>query len=113
MAGLKGRIKKLERDTVGERTTLICPTCGEEFVVYGDASLEYLAWEWKRASRAETYRQTPAEVIRLTEHEHDASEFLDKATGEPFMGEFFRGTGRAWREDVPDLSEAHEAREDG
>jgi len=105
MAGLKGRIRKLEHDTRGEKTTLVCPTCGEEFVVYGDASLEYLVWEWAQASGAETFRQTPADLIRLTKHGHDASEFVDKATGEPFLGEFFRGTGHAWHEDVLDLSE--------
>ena len=108
MAGLRGRVKKLERDTKGEKTTLMCPTCGEEFVVYGDASLEYLAWEWGQASGAETYRQAPVDVIRLTEHEHEASEFVDKATGEPFLGEFFRGMGPTMREpleNVEDLSE--------
>ena len=102
---MKGRIKKLERDTKGEKTTLMCPTCGEEFVVHGDASVEYLCWAWEQGYEGETYRKTPADVIRLTEHEHDASFFVDKATGSPFLGEFFKGTGRAWREDVPDLSE--------
>jgi len=105
MAGLKGRIKKLEHDTKGEKTTLVCPTCGAEFVVFGDAPVEYLAWEWEQGYEGETYRKTPEDVLRLVSHEHDASEFVDKATGEPFMGEFFRGTGHAWREDVPDLSE--------
>jgi len=95
----------LERDTQGENTTLSCPECGAEFVIYGDAPLEYLCWSWEQGYEGETYRKTPADVLRLTEHRHDASEFVDKATGEPFMGELFRGTGRAWREDVPDLSE--------
>ena len=57
----------------------------------GDASLEYICWEWEQASGAQTYRETPADVIRLAEHEHPASEFVDKATGEPFLGEFFGG----------------------
>jgi hypothetical protein len=105
MAGLKGRIKKLERDTKGEKTTLVCPTCAEEFTVYGDAPVEYLCWMWEQGYEGETYRKTPEDVLRLVSHEHDASFFVDKATGEPFMGEFFRGTGRVWREDVPDLSE--------
>jgi hypothetical protein len=105
MAGLRGRIKKLERDTQGQKATLVCPTCGDEFVVYGDGALEYLCWEWEQTSGSETYRQTPADVIRLAEHEHDPSEFIDKASGEPFLGEFFHGTGEMMRADVPDLSE--------
>jgi hypothetical protein len=103
--GFRGRIKKLERATEGEVATLVCPACGEEFVVYGDAALEYLGWAWEQGSGSETYRQTPADVIRLTEHEHDPSEFVDKATGEPFVGKLFRGTGEMMRADVPDLSE--------
>ncbi len=105
MASLRRRIKRLERDAVGEKTTLVCPTCGEEFVVHGDASAELLVWLWQQGYEGETYRKTPEDVIRLTEHEHDATLFVDKATGEPFMGGFFKGTGRVWREDVPDLSE--------
>jgi hypothetical protein len=105
MACLKGRITKLEHDTAGYKTTLVCPDCGAEFVVCGDASLQYLCWEWERASGNKTYRETPADVALLSEHEHDATEFIDKATGEPFVGELFRGMGRMLREDVPDLSE--------
>jgi hypothetical protein len=44
-------------------------------------------------------------VALLIEHEHDATEFRDKATGEPFVGELLRGMGQMLREDVPDLSE--------
>jgi hypothetical protein len=101
-------MKKLERDAVGEKSTLVCPECGEEFTVHGDASAEYLVWLWEQGYEGETYGQTPEDVIRLTEHEHDATLFVDKATHSPFMGEFFKGTGRAWRErpeDVEDLSE--------
>jgi hypothetical protein len=105
MASLRRRIKKLERDAMGEKTTLVCPTCAEEFVVHGDPSVEYLCWMWRRDYEGETYGQTPEDVLALTEHEHDATLFVDKATGEPFMGEFFKGTGRVWREDAPDLSE--------
>jgi hypothetical protein len=83
----------------------LCPTCGEEFTVHGDASAEYLVWLWEQDYEGETYGQTPEDVLVLTRHPHDASFFVDKATGEPFMGEFFKGTGGAWREDVPDLSE--------
>ncbi len=105
MASLRGRIKKALAAAAGDKTTLVCPECGVEFVVLGDASAELLVWLWQQGYEGETYRKTPEDVIRLTEHEHDATLFVDKATGEPFMGEFFRGTGHARREDVPDLSE--------
>jgi hypothetical protein len=108
MASLRGRVKKLERDTVGDKSTLVCPTCGEEFTVYGDAPLEYLCWAWEQDYEGETYRKTPEDVLRLVSHEHDASAFVDKATGEPFMGEFFRGMGPTMHErpeNVEDLSE--------
>ena len=82
VVGIRDRVKRLEEATEGERTTLVCPECGAEFVVYGDAPLEYLCWERAENSKAETYREIPADVIRLTEHEHDANEFVDKATGE-------------------------------
>ena len=105
---MRGRIKKLERDTEGEKTTLVCPTCGEEYVVFGDAPLEYLCWMWKRDYEGETYRKTPEDVLLLTRHEHDATLFVDKATGQPFMGEFFKGMGPTMREpaeNIEDLSE--------
>jgi hypothetical protein len=105
MASLRRRIKKLERAAMGEKTTLVCPTCGEEFMVYGDAPVEYLCWMWRQGYEGETYGQTPEDVLALTRHPHDASFFVDKVSGLPFMGEFFKGTERVWREDVPDLSE--------
>ena len=111
MASLRGRVKKALDAAAGEKSTLVCPTCGEEFVVFGDAPLEYICWMWKQDYEGETYRKTPEDVLRLTEHEHDASKFVDKATGERFMGEFFKGmsgarpTMREPLEDVPDSSE--------
>jgi hypothetical protein len=103
--GFRDRLRNLELAAQGEVATLVCPTCGDEFVVYGDAALEYLCWEWAQTSGGESYRQTPADAIRLTEHEHYPSEFIDKATGEPFLGEFFRDARETMHADVPDLSE--------
>ena len=107
MGRLRGRLKKALDAAAGDKSTLRCPECGERFVVFGDASLEYLAWNWEQASGAEVYRKTPEDVLRLTEHEHDASSFLDEA-GDPWLGAFFNGMGPTMREppeDVPDLSE--------
>jgi len=107
MAGLRGRLKRLEDDAQGENTTLSCPECGAEFVVYGDAPLQYLCWSWEQGYEGETYRKTPADVLCLTQHEHDASFFVDE-DGDPWLGEFFRGMGPTMREpldNVEDLSE--------
>jgi len=107
MGRLRGRLKKVLDATAGEKSTLVCPKCGEMFTVYGDASLQYLAWNWEQASGAETYQKTPEDVLRLTEHEHDASLFINE-DGDPWLGEFFRGMGPTIREpleNVEDLSE--------
>jgi hypothetical protein len=107
MGRLRGRIKKVLNAAAGEKSTLTCPECGEKFTVYGDAPLEYLCWSWEQDYEGETYRKTPADILRLTQHEHDASSFINE-DGDPFLGEFFRGLGPTMREppeDVPDLSE--------
>jgi hypothetical protein len=107
MGRLRGRIQKVLDAAAGDKSTLVCPECGAEFVVYGDASLQYLAWCWEQGSGAKVYQETPKDVLLLTEHAHDASSFLDEA-GDPWLGEFFRGMGPTIREppeNVPDLSE--------
>jgi hypothetical protein len=107
MGRLRGRIKKVLNAAAGHKSTLRCPECGEKFTVYGEAGLEYLAWNWEQASGAEVYQKTPEAVLRLTEHEHDASLFINE-DGDPWLGEFFRGMGPTIREpleNVPDLSE--------
>jgi Ribonuclease G/E len=107
MGRLRGRIKKVLDAAADEKSTLVCPECGGQFVVYGDASLQYLAWNWEQASGAEVYQKTPEDVLRLTEHEHDASFFVNE-DGDPWLGEFFRDMGPTMRElpeNVPDFSE--------
>ena len=99
-------MKRLERAACSEMMTLKCPECGAEFKVYEDLGLEYLAREWVQESGAESHRETRPDVLRSNEHEHDASLFIDKATGEPFLGEFFRGLVQMPpASDVEDLSE--------
>jgi hypothetical protein len=39
--------------------TLVCPVCGEEFVVYGDVAVEYIVWEWSRESGEKGHNKTP------------------------------------------------------
>ncbi len=86
---LRHRLERLEAAMRDEITTLVCPECGAEFAATGDPAVEYLAWEWAKGYEGETYRETPADVLRIAEHEHDPSLMIDKATGEPWMGEFF------------------------
>jgi hypothetical protein len=105
MGRLRGRIKKALDAAAGDKSTLVCPRCGEEFTVFSDAPIEYLCWSWEQDYEGETYRKTPADVLRLTRHPHDASEFVDKETGEPFLGEFLGSLVQIHRSDVPDLSE--------
>ena len=83
--GLRDRLRKLEEAAKGETMTLVCPECGEEFTVYGDAPMEYLVWEWARGYEGETHRETPADVIAWTEHAHDPGAFLEKRSGLPFL----------------------------
>ena len=67
------------------RATLLCPECGEEFVVFGDAPVEYLTAEWTREAGAQSYRETPADIAALFEHEHAPSGFLEKTSGLPWL----------------------------
>ena len=84
MASLKGRaLKKLERGARGDRTEVVCPECGEEFTLYGDPLLEYLAYEWQQGYKGQTYGPpTDPAVVKMAAHEHNAGGFIDKATGE-------------------------------
>ena len=111
MSGLRGRLKRLERDTEGEKTVIECPTCGEEFVLYGDPAADYLGHLWRQDYGGENHgpptervHPDPA-VVKLAEHEHDPSLMVNKSDGSPWLGEFFRGMRRSLIEDAEDLSE--------
>ena len=58
----------------------------------------------RQGHEGETYRERPADVLRIAHHEHDPSLMVDKATGEPWMGEFFAGN-LGTHHDAEDLSE--------
>jgi hypothetical protein len=85
MSGLRGRLKRLEKDAEGEKTVIECPTCGEEFVTHGDVAAEFICHEWVRESGGETYRETPEDVLRLFDHKHDPGAFVEKSSGLPFL----------------------------
>ncbi len=102
--GLRRWVKRLESATRANTMTLVCPECGEEFQVSEDASLDYLAAAWLEQTGARGYRETPPAVSNLHAHAHDASLFVDKADGKPWLGEFFHGVGQM-PDEVEDLSE--------
>jgi hypothetical protein len=107
MGRLKRRIKKVLDAAADEKSTLVCPECGEEFTVYGDAALQFLAHDWSLDYEGETYQTTPEDILRLTEHEHDPTTFINER-GDPWLGELFRGSRQMLSEpaeNVPDFSE--------
>jgi hypothetical protein len=89
--GIRDRLKRLEEQSGLERMTLGCPECGEEFVVFGDAPLEYIVYEWSKGIDREDHHRTPWGMLRAFEHEHDASAFLEKSSGLPFLSKSVSG----------------------
>ena len=107
--GLRRWIRRLEREADVVTVELRCPECGAEFVAKGeDPLVDYLRHEWANSYDGETYRETPADVMRIASHEHDASLMVNKSTGKPWVGELLAGTVRM-PDDVPDLSEQAKA----
>jgi hypothetical protein len=89
--GLRDKLKRLEAEAEAETTTLVCPECGAEFTAYGDVAVEFIAHEWVSEGGAETYRETPEDIQRLFDHEHDSSGFLQKSSGLPFLSKAVSG----------------------
>ena len=85
MGGIRRRLDKLQERSGYQRTTLVCPECGGEFVATGDVALEYIVHEYSRGSQAESYRETPEDILRIFAHEHDPSAFVEKGSGLPFL----------------------------
>ena len=108
---LRRWIRRLEREADVAALELRCPECGAEFVAKGaDPLVDFLRHEWAKGYEGETYRQAPADVVRIANHEHDPSLMIDMSTGEPWLGKFFAGTLRM-PDDVLDLSEQAKASE--
>jgi len=91
VGGLRRRLDKLQERSGYQRTTLVCPECGGEFVATGDVALEYIVHEWSRVSQAESYRETPEDIRRLFGHEHDPGAFVEKSSGLPFLSKAVSG----------------------
>jgi hypothetical protein len=83
--GLRDRLRKLQEKSGYQRMTLVCPECGEEFTAHGDVAIEYIVREWSRGTGEKGYHKTPEDIGRLFDHEHDASAFIEKSSGLPFL----------------------------
>ncbi len=93
MGSLRGRMRKLEEAAEAETVNLSCPTCGETFTLYGDPAVAFIVYQWEQGYEGETSLQpTDPAVLKLTEHPHDPSRFIDIATGRPWLDEFEPGT---------------------
>ena len=91
MGGIRRRLDKLQQKSGYQRTTLVCPVCGEEFVASGDVALEVVVHQWSRVSQAESYRETPEDIRRLFDHEHDPGAFVEKGSGLPLLSKAVSG----------------------
>ena len=89
MGRLRRRLQTLQRKSTYQQTTLVCPECGEEFTAYGDVALEVIVYQWSSEvpehAASVSRRETPEDVLRLFEHEHDVGAFLEKSSGLPFL----------------------------
>lgn len=85
MGGIRRRLDKLKEKSGYQRTTLVCPECGKQFDTSGDVALEYLIYQWVSESGVESHRETPEDILRIFDHEHDPSAFVEKTSGLPFL----------------------------
>jgi hypothetical protein len=87
VGGVRRRLDRLQEKSGYQRTTLVCPACGQEFVATGDVALEYVVSQYLRGSQAESYRSraTPEDILRIFNHEHDPGAFVEKRSGLPFL----------------------------
>jgi hypothetical protein len=92
--GIRDGLRRLEHATEGERMVLVCPECGEEFTLYGDPALEFIAHQWAQGYQGELYGPpTDPAAAEMAEHEHDAYEFIDKATSEKWLKDLLGAEG--------------------
>jgi hypothetical protein len=93
VGGVRRRLDKVQEKSGYQRTTLVCLECGEEFTAYGDVALEYIVYEYSQGTQAESYRSgaTPEDILRIFDHEHDPSAFVEKTSGLPFLSKALSG----------------------
>ncbi len=89
--GLRRGVTRLEEVAKGETVTLVCPTCGAEFVAHGDVPLEYIVHQWTRETGEAGRQETPESILRIFAHGHDPGAFLEKGSGLPFLSREISG----------------------
>src|SRR5215213_4212168 len=88
MGRLRRRLQALREKSTYQRTTLVCPECGEEFTAYGDVALQVIVHQWSSQvpeAKLERGSETPEDIRRLFDHEHDPGAFVEKSSGLPFL----------------------------
>jgi hypothetical protein len=65
--------------------TLVCPECGEEFVVAGDVAAEFIVALWSKETGQKGHRKTPEDLVRILDHDHNPGAFVEKQSGLPFL----------------------------
>jgi hypothetical protein len=83
--GIRSRLNRLRERSGFQKHALVCPECREEFVCYGDVAMEYMVASYVRKTGETGRYREPPDITTLFEHEHGASNFLDKPTGLPFL----------------------------
>src|SRR5215213_7725358 len=91
MGRLENRLDRAEKRSDYQRTTLVCLECGGEFTAYGDVALEFIVHEWIRGSGEAGHHETPEDIRRLFDHEHDPGAFVEKSSGLPFLSKAVSG----------------------
>jgi hypothetical protein len=95
--GLRRWVKRLERETEGEKMNLRCPECGWEITVFGDPPLDLIVYRWQQGqpkseeSHGPSFATTHPSLARLAEHEHRAEDFLEKHSGLPLFSKEVSG----------------------
>jgi hypothetical protein len=87
--GLRGRLRRLEREAERETVTLRCRECGEEMTVAEDTDIQLICWEWEqgvrdRGGEPEVYRPRPPDVFVVVEHPCGWESLEVKGTGKPW-----------------------------
>ena len=88
---LERRLRRLEEATQEETMTLVCPTCGEELVAYGDVPMEYIVYQWTRETGDKEHHETPEAILHLFAYEHDPGALVEKTSGLPFLSRAVSG----------------------
>jgi hypothetical protein len=100
MAGLRGKLARLERKAAVETIQARCGGCGEERRIRADILLDVAVLEWRmhQDGAAELPADTLGDVRWVASHPCDPLLLRDRATGESVFGPVWERGVRANRE---------------